>query len=139
MLSSVFFLDDCIFDTGQPPACNCTAISSTKNNITCSLTYYDSSFNPINAKMTWTSNGNFFRNDTPARTKIETYTWASTSFVTVDINDPATYQCTVTFAKPTSISVSLTYVATNAPQFSAPCAPLCKYDALSKIYSLVSY
>lgn len=118
--SSVFWL--IVSSTGQPPTCNCTAINSTKTNITCRLTYADSSYNPINAKMTWTSDGNFYKNDTPVRTVTAGY-FTSTSTIIVDSNSTAIYQCNVTFPKPTP---NVAIVATNAPEFLASCTSTCE-------------
>src|SRR6218665_2976662 len=106
--------------TGEPPTCSNTSINSTHIIKNCSITYADSSFNPIDAKMTWTSDGIFYRNDTPRRTRVNPYL-VSISSIIIGVNDRATYQCKVTFTKPRQIQHS--FIARNAPKFAAYCNP----------------
>lgn len=111
--------------TGGPPTCNTTVIGSSKQK-NCSLTYGDGINHPISAIMTWTSNGAFYANDTPVRTKVGSY-YVSKSSIIVNASDPADYQCTVTFAIPTNVQFA--YVATNAPQFCATCTSSCEFNS----------
>jgi len=115
-MSSLSFLV-ALLSIGAPPTCICKAINSTKLNITCSLMYADVNIQAINAKMNWVSNGKVIKTDTPVRALNNGY-YTSTSVITVDASDPATYTCNVTFAKPTP---QFTYIATNAPVFAASC------------------
>lgn len=103
---------------GEPPSCSQLTINSTNTRINCSVTYGDSSYHPIDAKMTWTSDGHFYRNDTPWRKRVDPY-FVSTSSVIVDARITSSYQCTVTFTNPKDIQ--FLYVATNAPKFSTSC------------------
>lgn len=104
--------------TGAPPNCSCRASSTTQLNLTCSLVYSDASNQPINAKMTWTANGNVIKaDDIPVRMLNNGY-YTSTSFVVVSASGPPTYTCNVTFTKATA---QFPYIATNAPKFSAIC------------------
>lgn len=98
--------------------CKCTPINS-KLNITCSLVYAEDSYQFINARMNWTSNGNIIKTEIPISVKISpTGYYTSTSFITVDGSDTSTYTCNATFAKPSN---QFPYVAMNAPTFSATC------------------
>lgn len=108
-----------MLSAGQPPTCSYTSISSTNFNLTCSLLYADVPYQAINAKMTWTSNGKVIQTDIPERTYNSRAICRSTSVLAVNSADTSTYTCNVTFAKPT-ISLD-TYVAMNAPAFSATC------------------
>jgi len=105
--------------TGEPPTCSNTSVNSTHIIKNCSVTYGDVSNHPIDAKMTWTSDGNFYRNDTPVRILFHPY-YVSTSSIIIGVNDPATYQCRVTFTKPRD-DLQFKFVAKNAPTFSAYC------------------
>ena len=110
--------------TGVGPTCTCKALNSSNIQLNCSITYADHTINPINAKMTWTGDGNFYKNDTPARTRPNTKEQISSSVQTVNGYYPLNYQCTVTFAAP---PVQYAFVATNAPAFSASCTVPCEF------------
>ena len=119
--------------TGAGPTCNCNENNSTSNNLTCSVTYADASFNPIYAKVTWTADGSLYKIDTlNVRTKVNN-AFTSTSTITVGVNDPRTFQCNLTFTKPQSVSAP--YIATNAPAFSAICNPNCEMIGLIYLHT----
>lgn len=121
-------------NTGRGPTCNCSAINSTSNDLTCSVTYADGSYNPILARITWTADGYFFASTTPSplldRIAVN-YVHTFTSSITVDVNDQRIFRCNLTFTAPMNISIS--YIARNAPDFFAPCTAPCEFE--SRCYS----
>lgn len=112
---------------GQSPSCSYTAISSRKIQIFCSILYVDTSYQPIDAAMTWLSNGSVYKMmDTPVRRKVGPY-FVSTSSIKVDAKHSQTYECDVRFTAPRGIQYS--YAAINAPLFLASCNSTCEFYA----------
>ena len=109
-------LECCV--SGQGPMCSsCKEIGSSTIQLTCSVVYADSTFDPIAAIFTIYVDGNAMASDTPQRTiNADGYTWISTSTFTTTYSRPSTYQCGQTFGQPTEVQDST--VATNAPTFS---------------------
>ena len=105
---------------GSAPKCSCNASSSSASQLSCSIFYADGTVHPIYANMTWTSGDVVYTTDTPPRTRIEHYVFESTSTITVDNSVPQNFTCVVTFNAPTDIEY--TFIATNAPEFSASCS-----------------
>ena len=100
--------------------CSCNASSPTEVQLVCTIVYADATLHPINADMNWTLDGVVYTTDTPPRTRIDYYVFASTSTITVDSSVSQDYTCTVTFNAPTDIVYD--FIATNAPEFSASCS-----------------
>ena len=70
--------------------------------------------------MTWTTGDVVYTTDTPSRTRIDEYTFKSTSTITVDNSVPENFTCIVTFNAPTDIIYA--FIATNVPEFRASCS-----------------
>jgi len=98
--------------------------------------FADSPYQPINAKMNWTSNGNFAKIDNAPVKVVNNGYYTSTSVITVDANGPSTYTCNATFAKP---SVQFMYVAENTPEFSASCDVIGKTQNVKQSVSVYSF
>src|SRR6218665_100076 len=106
----------CLSESG--PLCSCTPVNYA-SNVSCNITYADSTFHPIYPIVTWKLNGVFLASSTLQRTRI-TGNWYSQSTITNNGGDPGDYTCQLTFAAPTNIQVP--YVARNAPDFSDSCS-----------------
>ena len=109
------------YATGSGPECSCIPDSSSTNGtLSCTVTYADSSFNPIPAIMTWIVNGTYYSTDVPFMNKTDYYVFTAISTITVDDSSVNSYQCILTFGEPRDVQYD--WIATNAPEFSASCS-----------------
>jgi len=107
----------CVTESG--PLCACTPVNYA-SNVSCNVTYADSSIQPIYAIVTWKLNGVFLSSSTLPRTRIAGNLFYSQSTITNNGGDPGDYTCELTFAPPTAIQYL--YIATNAPDFNDSCS-----------------
>lgn len=113
--------------TGRQNMCSCLALNSTIDNLSCSVEYADmSGLYPLHPIITWTKDGNvFLKTEEPVPQRIDSYTFRSTSILTISASDTSTYLCIVNFSAPTDNR--LFYIARNAPSFSSSCSITSKY------------
>jgi len=104
---------------GTGPECSCVSINTTSSNVSCSIIFADSTFDPINAIATWKVNGAYLATYTLERTRIDPYVFLSQSTITRDATSPDEYECELSFSGP-DIS-QFPFVVPNAPEFNESC------------------
>lgn len=100
------------------PSCTSNAINTTSVNLSCSVTFAESSIQPNNPILTWrNSSGYQIQQKQPIPTAIDSYSKKST-FSIVSSADGA-YECQLTFSS--SPPTPLAYLNPKAPNFNASC------------------
>src|SRR6218665_975272 len=107
----------CLSESG--PLCACTPVDYA-SNVSCNVTYADSSFEPIYPIVTWKLNGVVISSSTLPRTRVAGNVFYSQSTITNNGGDPGDYTCELTFAPPTDIQFA--FIATNAPDYNGSCS-----------------
>src|SRR6218665_1142139 len=106
------------FHSETRPQCSCTPVDYA-SNVSCNVTYADSSFEPIYPIVTWKLNGVVISSSTLPRTRINQYVFYSESTISSSGGDPSSYTCELTFSEPTDIQFA--FIATDAPEFNDSC------------------
>jgi len=104
--------------TETGPLCSCIPLDYA-SNLSCNVTYADSSIQPIYAIVTWKLNGAVLSTATLPRKRNGPYVFYSESTIIGDGGDPSRYTCELTFAAPNNNQFP--FVATNAPEFNESC------------------
>ena len=119
------------------PECSCVSINTTASNVSCNVTFADSTFDPIYAIVTWKVNGVYLANYTLERTRIDPYVFLSQSTITADAASPDDYECELSFSAP-DVS-QFPFVVTNVPEFSASCSTSGWFYKIRMEYGLVRF
>ena len=106
--------------SGTGPQCSCVSINTTSSNVSCSIIYADSTFDPIYPIATWKVNGVYLATYTLDRKRIDPYVFLSQSTITTGTDSPDHYECELSFSAP-DLS-QFPFVVANAPEFNESCS-----------------
>lgn len=113
-----------MFVLGSGPVCVCDTSNPNAVKLTCSLTFANYIQQQINPIITWKNSSGTVKQTTPFRTSIDINNPGlqnSTDSISVFNNDSTAYECQLTFSQPSTDPSLPTFLAKNAPNFTASC------------------